>query len=414
MKILQINACHYRRGGSEIVYFNTAQLLKSHGHTISYFSTKDSRNELSEFDKYFVPNENIRDVSFIKKIQRSPSYLYNSRAGKSLEQLIIDFKPDVAHIHIFYGALSVSILKVLKKHKIPVVHTSHDYRLLCPVNTFMDKDGNMCELCMDKHFIHCIKKRCSEGKLAQSTMVMLEAYFWKYFTNPVDYIDHFIFVSEFSQNKHIQFNRGYEGKYSKIYNFTDINSTGNLASKGDYFLFFGRLSVEKGINTLLSGFSSRKDQKLIIAGTGPLKNYVEDFISENKNIEYVGFKTGKDLELLIRNASFIVVPSEWYENNPMTIIEAFCLGKPVIGANIGGIPELIKQGINGYVFESGNKQSLESAIDKASAIDKEQYEELSKAAYEFALNNFEKESHYLKLLKIYNDVINKGCTKQIH
>lgn len=407
MNILQINSCHYFRGGSETVYFNTSQLLKDHGHNVAFFSSIDERNEKSDFEQYFVPTVNIRNLSLIRKAKKIPSYLYNRTTVKKLEQLLKIFKPDVAHVHIFYAVLSVSVLRTLEKHKIPVVHTVHDYRLLCPVNTFLDKDGQICELCKDKHYFHCLQKKCSDGKFSQSLIVMLEAYLWKYIYNPVDFIDNFIFVSKFIRDKHLDFNEKFKLKYTQLYNFSNFKQSDNSLIKGDYYLFFGRLSSEKGIKTLLSVFSKRKDQKLIIAGTGPLKSYIEDLLKDNPNIKYVGFKTGEDLESLIKNASFIILPSEWYENNPLSLIEAYTFGKPVIGANIGGIPELIKDGINGFVFESGNMESLESKIDASLNIDLTEYSSFSKSVCEFALQNFNREDHYQRLLKIYIDVINK-------
>jgi glycosyltransferase involved in cell wall biosynthesis len=407
MKILQINNCHYRRGGSETVYFNTIKLLKDHGHDVSCFSSKDTRNEVSEYEKYFIPNENIRDLSVLHKILRSPAYLYNEKANRNLEQLIKDLKPDVAHIHLFYAVLSVSILRTLNKYKIPIVHTVHDYRLVCPVNTFLDKNCNLCELCLDKHFYHCLQKRCSEGRLTQSTVVMLEAYFWKYFVNPINYIDHFIFVSKFIQQKHSGLCENLMKKCSQIYNYANTNSYDVSIVKGNYFLFFGRLSVEKGIKTLLSVFSRRKGYKLIIAGTGPLKDFVAKVAQESINIEYVGFKVDRELELLIRNASFIIIPSEWYENNPLSLIETYKLGKPVIGADVGGIPELVQHGTNGFLFESRNDLSLESVVDLASGMSYDDYTSFSRSAYDFALKNFDKERHYEQLLKVYQDVINE-------
>jgi glycosyltransferase involved in cell wall biosynthesis len=406
MKILNINQCHYHRGGAEIVYFNTAQLLKAHGHSVAYFSTSNSSNEVNEYSKYFISSPNFRDFSLLKKIIKSPSYLWNTKASNRLDKLIRDFKPDIAHVHIFYATLTVSILMKLKEHGIPIVHTVHDYRLLCPVNTFLDKNGKLCELCLEnRSYYHCLKKRCSDGKISQSVMVMLEAYFWKYFFNPTKYIDHFIFVSNFIQSKHVPLNERYKNKNSKIYNFTEIKQSHNITLKGRYFLFFGRLSQEKGVETLLNAFSGKCNHRLVIAGTGPLREIVEESTKVNKNIEYVGFKSGKELEDLIINASFIILPSEWYENNPMSIIESFSLGKPVIGARIGGITELIKHGTNGYLFESFNQQDFESTIVYADSISNEEYKVFSRGAIDFALNNFEKENHYLQLLKIYTDVI---------
>ena len=407
MRILLINSCHYNRGGSEMVYFNTSHLLKNHGHEVFHFSTADCRNGKSEYDEYFISNSDIRELSFAGKIKRSPSYLYNRKAKKNLELLVRDFKPDIAHIHIFYAELSVSILRALKKLNIPVIHTVHDYRLLCPVTNFIDKNGNICELCKDRHFIHCLNKKCSEGNLGQSAMVMLEAYFWKYFVNPIDYIDHFIFVSNYSKNKHLAFNEDFRTKCSQIYNFTNLSLPDDIVNKGDYFLFFGRLTAEKGVENLLMAFPRVKNHKLKIAGTGTLKGVVEKASIDNPNIEYVGFKTEKELELLISNSSFIIVPSICYENNPMTIIEAFCSGKPVIGADIGGISELIIHGENGYLFKPNDPESLISMIKKAALLSDSEYKQYSVASKKSAQDKFDSEKHYRKLLSLYQNIIKK-------
>ena len=218
MKILQVNAVHYRRGGAETVYFNTISLLKSKGHDVICFSSKDERNESECDNDLFVPHINIRKLSVFKKIQKVPGYLFNFSAARNLEKLILKEKPDIAHVHLFYNVLSVSVLKVLKKYNIPVVHSVHDYRLLCPVYTLFDTNGEICELCKDRRFYHCLVKKCSEENFFQSAMVMLEAYFWKYFMSPLKYIDHFIFVSSFIRDKHLEFSNKYKNRFSHLYN----------------------------------------------------------------------------------------------------------------------------------------------------------------------------------------------------
>lgn len=410
MKILLINACHYLRGGSETVYFNTARLLKDKGHEVYFFSTSDPQDLVSEFNKYFTSISSYRNLSLLEKITNMPSYIYNREAVEKLERLLSDYKPDVAHVHLFYAVLSVSILKVLKKHGIPVVHTVHDYRLICPVNTFIDRHDRICEMCRDKHFIHCTIKRCKDGNLFQSMIVTLEAYFWKYFESPIKYIDHYIFVSNFSLQKHLDFNEKFRGKYTQLYNFTNVRSNRDIV-KGDYFLYFGRLSKEKGVKTLISTFSKIKDKKLKIAGNGPLRGLVEDSAKENQNIEYVGFKTGSDLESLIRNAYFVILPSECYENNPLSLIEAFNSGKPVIGAEIAGIPELIENGKNGFLFKSGSSESLELVLKSASTISEEDYLNYSLTAFGVAQSKFSVENHYLKLMQVYHNVLNEKVSE---
>lgn len=407
MRILQINGCHYPRGGSETVYFNTSKMLEENGHDVAYFSAHDHRNIKTDYEKYFIPFDNIRRLSTLKKISKIPGYLYNRKTVRSLEKLLKDFKPEIAHVHLFYAVLSVSVLRTLKRYNVPVVHTVHDYRLLCPVKTLLDINMKVCELCKDRNYYHCFQKKCSDGRSTQSFIVMLEAYIWKYFVSPLKNIDHYIFVSNFIRNKHIEFNSVFKDNNSQLYNFTNFIEQNGVLIQGEYFLFFGRLSAEKGIKTLLSVFLRRKDLKLVIAGTGPLKSYVEETIKTSPNIEYVGFKSGNNLFELIKNSSFIILPSEWYENNPLTIIEAYAFGKPVIGANIGGIPELINDGVNGFIFEPGNKKSLESKLDDARKIKWADYEKFSLSVQAFARSNFDKGEHYKRLLKIYMDAINK-------
>lgn len=402
-----INACHFMRGGSEIVYFNTAKLMASYGHEVAFFSSSDPRNEKTGYEKYFVDVGNIRELSVLGKIRMVPAYLYNSDAAGKLKRLILDFKPDVAHVHIFYGILSVSILKVLRKFRIPIVHTVHDYRLLCPVNTLVDASGSSCELCKDRHFYHCVKKKCSDGNLFQSMMVTLEAYFWKYVFNPVKLIDNFIFVSHFSKQKHFEFNSAFRENFSQIYNFTDFSEMDLQIVRGDYFLYFGRLSVEKGIKTLISAFSEHKDIKLKIAGTGPLKEFVDASSKTSGNIEYLGFRKGKDLEELIRNASFVILPSECYENNPMAVVEAYCLGKPVIGSEVAGIPELIDNGKNGFLFRMGDRESLQKAIRNSLLITDEEYVNFSMSVHSFSKLKFDMAGHYSNLMEVYKSVIDK-------
>lgn len=410
MRILQINACHYNRGGSETVYFNSAELLKKHGHEVIYFSTKDPNNVDTEFAEYFIPKADIRGLSFFGKIMRSPSYLYNVKAEKGIRKLVMDFRPDIAHVHIFYAELSVSILKLLKKMNVPIIHTVHDYRLLCPVDNFIDNEGKVCELCRDRSYIHCLFKRCSEGKISQSAMVMLEAYFWKYLINPIDYIDHFIFVSNFSKEKHLAFNRAYADKSSHLYNFTKLGDIGNQTIRGNYFLYFGRLSVEKGIENLLTVFKNHPGIKLKIAGKGKLQCLVEKYSRSSSNIEYLGFKTGYELNELIKNSSFIIVPSIWYENNPMTIIEAFSFGKPVIGSDIGGIPEIITNGKNGLLFKHDEPESLYSILMAADGLSDDEYKKFSDSAIKTAGENFAPEIHYNKLMELYKNLVNENIS----
>jgi glycosyltransferase involved in cell wall biosynthesis len=267
MRILLINSKHFIDGGADRVYLNTGKLLEDNGHNVAYFSTLNDKNLYSDYSKYFVNNIKPRQGSLLSKIQIVKKYLYNHEALVKLKMLIKDFKPDVAHIHLFYGALSSSILHILKDNRISIVITIHDYRLLCPVNSMLDKQGRICEKCINGRFYNCVLKRCSEGNIFQSTVVAAEAYMRKFLVDPLVYIDHFIFVSQFSKEKHISFDNRYKEKSSHLYNFSDSFENAK-AIKGDYLFYYGRLSKEKGVLNLINSVK-KTNSKLIIAGDGP-------------------------------------------------------------------------------------------------------------------------------------------------
>ncbi len=199
MRILLINNYHYQKGGADGVYFNTAKLLEQNGHEIFFFSTSDPKNFATKQTKYFPPKYNFRKLSFIQRIKAIPSFIYNKKAKKSISSILNEIKPDLAHIHLFMGGLSSSILLALKKYKIPVIQTVHDYRLICPAYSFTNGDKKICEKCKDQFYLRCMINKCSENNLAQSAILTADAYFRKYAIKPVKLIDFFIFVSQFSK-----------------------------------------------------------------------------------------------------------------------------------------------------------------------------------------------------------------------
>lgn len=264
MKILQINKYFFKKGGAETVFFNTIQLLERHGHTVIPFSLKNKKNEPSPYESYFVDYPELSESSLPKKIKNLPAFIYNKEAARKLEKLIQKEKPDVAHIHLMFNSMSVSILPVLKKYNIPIIMSVHDYRLVCPAYTFTDGKRNFCERCKTGNYYNCITHKCSKGSLINSFMLSMDSYFRSKFYSPIDYINRFIFVSKFSMNKHIQVENRFKDRCTYLYNFTpkvkDYSST-----KGDYIFFFGRISEEKGILTLLNAIKQvPEDRKSVV------------------------------------------------------------------------------------------------------------------------------------------------------
>jgi len=409
MKILQINQCHYPRGGADIVYLNHIKLLKEKGHDIAEFSAVDEKNLDSDYSEFFVKSSDLRKSSLLEKVLNIPSYLYNKEAEKKLKILIKNFKPDVAHVHLFYGKLSVSILKTLSDEKIPIVHTVHDYKILCPVNTLLDRNQSLCNQCVSGSAVSCIKKRCSDGSLLQSIMVAAEALIWKEFIHPIRFIDQYHFVSDFCKNEHEKYYPDLSNKSTKIYNYSPIKI--NFLKSKDYkkyFLYFGRLSREKGVMTLLKSWTRlSKKFKLLVVGDGHMKNDLIAYKELNKlnNVEFLGYKAGEDLYNLVGNALYVIVPSEWFENNPMTIIESYKLRTPVIGAAIGGIPEIIVSEKTGFTFRAGDSDSLSEIILKAEALDKNTYNSMMNNCSDFFEKNFSEKIYYESIINVYKTTI---------
>jgi glycosyltransferase involved in cell wall biosynthesis len=406
LKILQINNIHYRRGGADIVYLNTGKLLENHGHDVLYFSQKNVKNETTNSNDYFIKETNYFDKSLINKIYSIPRFFYSDESKRQLSKLINELKPDIAHIHLYKGTLTPSILEVLKINNVPIIISLHDYGLLCPHNLMLDGKMNICTRCVNGSALNCITNKCNRNNLLLSTVSSLEYIFHKAFFPFDKYFDKIITVSKFGQQMH-QKSKSLFDKILHLYNFyPDLNQTEINTKKGNYILYFGRLSAEKGVETLFNAWlmKERKAQ-LKIVGTGELYEELNKKSIGISSIEMLGFKSGDELNKLIKEASFIIVPSEWYENNPLTIIEAYANGKPVIGCNVGGIPEIINDGDTGFLFEMGSVDDLSDKITKAETIDEEEYYRLSTNARKFADEHFSEESHYNSLLSIYKEVI---------
>ncbi len=413
MKILLINSKHYRRGGADVVYLNTGQLLEKFGNKVIYFSQKSKNNYLNSYEDYFIDEIDYFNGSFFKKITKIFRFFYSFEAKRKITNLILSEKPDIAHIHLYRNALTPVILGVLRKYNIPIVITLHDYNLLCPHYLFLNGKNQICEKCLNGRYINCIIYKCNRNNLIFSIITYFEYKYHKLFYSFNKYYDKIITVSYFAFNKHINtfINKT---KLIHLYNFIpNLDDITPTFEKGSYFLFFGRLTKEKGIITLINSWLL-KDRKssLFIVGGGELEYKIKNLIKNTNNISFLGFKEGTELETLIKNSCFSIIPSEWYENNPLSVLESYSHGKPVIGSIIGGIPELIVHGKTGYLFEMKNEQSLSEIIEEAEMMNKEEYVILSKNARKFAEKYFHPQKHYDELIKIYNDTIKQNYPNQ--
>ena len=358
-----INKFLYPNGGSETYIFKLGDYLKSQGHEVQYFGMEHEGRCVGNAVNAYTSDMDFHGGSKLAKLTYPLKTIYSAEARKKIRLVLDDFKPDVCHINNFNYQLTPSIILEIQKWRkegnhCRIVFTAHDYQLICPNHMCNNPNtGKNCEKCLGGHFLNCIKGKCIHGSTAKSTIGAMEATFWK-LNGAYRYIDTIICCSEFLKRK-MDSNPLFAEKTIAMHNFVD-KVEWKETEKKDYVLYFGRFSKEKGIETLIKVCKELPDIQFVFAGTGPL----EDEINEIQNTKNVGFQKGEALEKLIREALFSVYPSEWYENCPFSVMESQMYGTPVLGADIGGIPELIEANRTGELFESGNAQDLKNKIIK--------------------------------------------------
>jgi len=394
-KILIVTKFYYRRGGDCVCALNLERLLKDKGHETAVFAMNYPENDSSQWQVYW-PAEVSFSGGMKSKLHAVARTFGAGDVGTAFNKLLDDFHPDVVHLHNIHSYLSPKVAQIAHERGIRTVWTMHDYKLLCPSYSCL-RDGAICELCFE-HKRNVLTKRCMKGSLSASVIAYLEAKRWTV-KRLQRYTDAFICPSGFMAKKMKQ--GGYDD--SKLNVLTNYISSGEIeayrsltlpASGGEYYCYVGRLSEEKGLRTLLDA-ASTLPYKLKVAGDGPLGDDLQQHYGEKGNIEFLGRIDAAGVRELLCRSRFSVIPSECYENNPLSVIESLCVGIPVVGADIGGIPELITSG-RGLTFASGDKDSLVRAIEKAWEMNLDR-ESLRKEA----LTEFSPEVHYEKLMRIY-------------
>jgi len=398
--LLSINNYYYRRGGAEVVFLEQNQLFEDDGWTVTPFSMKHDSNIESQYSKYFIEEiEYGQDYSLFEKILRVPKVIYSKESQKNIQLLIDAVRPDVAHAHNIYHHISPSIFKTLKKNNIPVVMTLHDLKLACPAYKMLAHDG-VCERCKNGKTYNVVIHKCVKDSFSMSALIMLETMVHKSIGIYRDHVDKFVVPSQFYVNKLVEWGWPRD-KFIYIPNFVNINAVGITRKAGNYFIYFGRLSHEKGIETLIQSVA-RAGVSLKVVGTGPIEQDMKDLAAKlNADIEFAGFKTGDALYQLIAEARATVLPAEWYENAPISILESYYLSTPVIGADIGGIPEMIKVGETGDVFKSGSVEALTDMLKRYSAFSDGELTDLGDEACLWVKQNFSHEQYLDRMKKLY-------------
>lgn len=416
MKILMVDKYYFVKGGAERYLFELTEVLQANGHTVVPFAMQHPDNFETNFEEFFVDNIEYAMHSTLQKAAHffkiAGRMIYSTQARARMEKLIERERPDIAHLHMIDHQLSPSILLALKQRKIPVIQTVHQYKLVCPnYRLYNPRTTKICEKCLGGDFYHPVFERCHKDSAIAGLLLAIESYLHRWTKIYEKNIDVFHVPSRFMGEKMRQAGIA-PGKIRHMpYTIKMDKFSPNYSNRG-YALYFGRLSDEKGILTLLQAMKDLPQVMLRVVGDGPQEPVLRSFVKQHdmKNIFFMGKKSGEELTRVVQDANFIIVPSEWYDNSPLVIYESMAYGKPVIAAKLGGMPELIVEGETGMLFDAGNAEQLREKI-KFMWNHPGLLEKFGKAARAKAEQEFDPAAHYNIMSGWYRELLQHGVAE---
>jgi len=400
MRILLANKYNFPKGGADKYYLFLKDAWERAGHEVAVFSMEHPNNLPSAWSKYFVSNIDFHG-SFKDRLRSPGRIIYSFEAKRKFAALLDDFQPDIIHLHNIYHQISPSILPEAKKRRLPTVMHLHDYKLFCP-NYLMYANGQICQNCLkQKSYCPCFWHNCYNSR-PRSALAVLEMTLhhkcWGIYKKNLDCL---IAPSRFMAD--LAKKNGWKNdQVELVYNPAPEVSETNVSQEDGAFLYFGRLSQEKGIDDLLKA-AKISGSKVDIAGQGPLEKKIRltyDQEIRRGQVKLLGQLAGDGLKKIITKAAAVVIPSRWPENMPLALLESLAAGKIVIASRSGGLPEIIRNRGNGYLFEAGDIKTLAEKLKIIEGLDNEERKKIKEAAKRSAIDLGAKE-HLDKIMKIY-------------
>lgn len=400
MKVLLVNKFFFIKGGAETVYFQERNMLKEAGVEVIDFSMQHEKNFPSDYADYFVTNVDYhKEGGLLAGAKTAISFIHNREACKKMVALLQQTRPEIVHFHNIYHQLTPALIKVARDFGCKTVLTAHDYKIMCPSYSML-RDGKVCDACVIGSVFNAFRYRCQEGSAAKSLLLSLEAT-WQYIAQNYQALDVIVSPSEFLRN---ELRRSLpDSRIDVIVNGIDDSQQPEEGPDESYLLYVGRLSREKGVPTLTQAHQlMRNKMPLKVVGHGPL---YDDMVKTFPHAEFLGYvQQGPELDALIKHARAVVLPSECYENCSMAVLEAMSFARPVVGARIGGIPEQIRHGIEGLLFEPGNAQDLADALDVI-AENPQQAREMGQKGRERLCQKYSLRKHMETLQALYRELL---------
>ncbi|MFN8179472.1 MAG: glycosyltransferase [bacterium] len=363
MKILVVNKFFWDKGGAERVLFDLLRGYEAAGHEVVPFAMASARNRPTPWADHFVPEVDYEAAQGIGALRAAARAVYSREAKRRMASLLAEVRPDVCHLHNFHHQLSPSIVDALREAGVPSVHTLHDYKVVCP-NYLLFTEGRPCERCAGGRFHHAVVHRCLRGAAAPSAAAWVESTFHRARGTLERGIRVFVAPSRFLAAKVVEM--GFRGSVRVVPNGLDVEAVSAAASPGAGFLYAGRLSREKGVATLVEAVGRTRGARLALAGAGPEEEVLRRVAAAKApgRVEFLGVLPREELLARVRASRAVALPSEWYENAPMSALEALASGVPVVASAIGGLPEIVRDGESGLLFAPHAADQLASCLER--------------------------------------------------
>jgi glycosyltransferase involved in cell wall biosynthesis len=401
--LLAINNYYYPRGGAEVLFLEHNRMFENIGWQVVPFAMRHAKNLASSWTEYFPDEiEFGAEYGLAEKLVRAPRVIYSQQARQRMRRLLGTVQPRVAHVHNIYHHLSPSVLPLLRERGIPVVMTLHDLKLACPAYTMMS-GGKPCERCRGGKLYNVAVNRCIKGSLALSSLVMVEAYVHRALGLYANNVDRFVVPSRFLLEKLVQW--GWEReRFVHIPNFVDIERFQPRTQAGRRFVYCGRLDELKGIETLVRAAALARLPVTLI-GRGPLEARLRALSAElGADVDFAGYLTKDALVAAIGQARAVVIPSECNENAPLSLLEAYAAGRPVIGSRIAGIPELVREDETGVLYPAGDAGALAQALSCLAALPDARVSSMGAAGRAWVEQDFNAAVYLQRQLDLYDSL----------
>ena len=399
-KLLSINNYYYRRGGAEVLFLEQNRMLEEAGWQVVPFAMKHASNLPTPWDAYFPDEiEFGQDYGAAGKLVRASRVIYSLQAREKLKELLGIFSPRIAHVHNIYHHLSPSILSLLRDRGIPVVMTVHDLKLGCPAYTMM-RGNKPCESCRGGKVHNVLLNKCIKGSAALSAVVMVEAALHRMLRTYESGIARFVVPSRFVLDTLVHWGWPREA-FVYIPNFVDVERFRPGSGIGQRFVYCGRLDALKGVETLVRAAALAR-QPVTIVGRGPQEARLRELAAElDADVSFAGHLAKDALVEVLQSARAIVVPSEVNENAPLSLLEAYATARPVIGSNIAGIPELIREGETGALFPTGDAPALAAVLARFARLPGSHLADMGEAGRRWVEQDFNPSVYRERLLALY-------------